>query len=102
VVAVFGGMDPGMLRDIARRIGRPSRKTAQHGTRARYVSRTDACRCELCKAANARGEHARRAAKAAPQRDCEALTAMGRLCRQPAAAGSIFCTYHKLPDYDAA
>jgi hypothetical protein len=59
VIAVYGGMAPETLRDIVRRIGRPARKVAQQGTRARYVSKRDACRCELCRAANQRYEHAR-------------------------------------------
>jgi hypothetical protein len=29
------------------------RPRAAHGTRARYLSRVDPCRCELCRAANA-------------------------------------------------
>ena len=99
VVAVYGGMDPATMRDIARRIGRSPRKAAKHGTRARYVSKRDACRCQLCRAANQRYEHARRLSKAAVQhRDCEALTSHGRLCRQPAREGSVFCGYHAIPD----
>jgi hypothetical protein len=30
------------------------------------------------------------------------LTANGLLCRQPAAADSVFCAFHRLPDYDDA
>jgi hypothetical protein len=100
VVAVYGGMDPATMRDIARRIGRPSRKVLKHGTRAMYVNAR--CRCEACRAANQRYEHARRASKAAVRnRDCEALTSQGRLCRQAASAGSIFCGYHAIPDRPA-
>jgi Transcription factor WhiB len=100
-LGIYGGMAPEALRDIARRIGRPTRQVAQHGTRARYVSRADPCRCEACRAANWRYEQARRVAKAAGRRDCPALTAVGKLCRHPARKGSVFCAYHAIPDQPA-
>ena len=93
VIAVYGGMEPGMLRDIARRIGRATRKTAKHGSRAKYVG---GCRCELCRAANARGEKARRAATQRP--GCLALTAIGYPCGRTARPGSVFCGFHAIPD----
>ena len=103
VVAVSGAMDPDALRDIARRIGRPARKVAQHGTRARYVSKTDACRCEACRAVNARGEHARREGKAAQRREWQAWAATaGKRCRDIAQPGSIFCSDHAIPDRPAS
>ena len=80
VVAVYGGMTPDDLRDLARRVGRTTRKEAQHGTRARYVK---GCRCPACRGANARGEAARRTAKGRRQlRDCQARNASGSLCRR--------------------
>jgi Transcription factor WhiB len=57
VEGMFGGLTPDQLRSLARRIARSSRKVAQHGTRSCYVK---GCRCPDCRAANARGEHARR------------------------------------------
>jgi hypothetical protein len=62
VKGMFGGLTPDELRKLARRQGRPSRRVAQHGTRARYVS---GYRCELCKSGNSRSEHARRRGSAA-------------------------------------
>lgn len=93
-IAVYGGLTPEQLRDLARMIGRPARLVAQHGTRARYVNAK--CRCEACRAANARDEHARRTAKASEHRECRALTSYGRLCRQPARKGSVFCVSHAI------
>lgn len=59
VDGMYGGMTPDQLRAIARTVGRPTRKVAQHGTRARYVNYK--CHCPLCRAANAQAESARRA-----------------------------------------
>jgi len=95
-VAVYGGMDPDMLRDIARRIGRPTRKTARHGTRAKYVNAK--CRCPSCRQANARGEAARRLAGRRQRRDCKALASNGGPCGAPARDGSIFCALHAIPE----
>jgi transcription factor WhiB len=100
VVAVYGAMDPYALRDIARRIGRPTRKMARHGTRARYVNFK--CRCNACRAANARGEATRRAAKRGRRRECPAWTSWGTMCRQPAREISIFCAFHAIPDQPAS
>ena len=101
VIAVYGGMEPDALRDIARLIGRPTRKTARHGTRARYVG-PDKCRCARCRMANSRGEAARRAARRRERRECRARagTGAGR-CREPAEDGSIFCLAHAIPDPEA-
>ncbi len=57
VLGMYGGLTPEELRRLARRKGRPARKIARHGTRARYVA---GCHCDLCSQANARGEHERR------------------------------------------
>jgi hypothetical protein len=99
VIAVYGGMTPDALRDIARRIGRPTRRTPRHGTRSRYVG-PEKCRCDLCRAANQRYEHARRAARR--RRDCPALTVRGEPCGRPSQPGSIFCVAHAIPDPEAA
>jgi hypothetical protein len=55
---MYGGMDPSELRDLARLLGMPARKVAQHGTRARYVNFR--CRCGPCTRANSEGEAERR------------------------------------------
>lgn len=100
VVAVFGGMAPDDLRDMARRLGRTARKTAQHGTRGKYVN---GCRCKACRGANARGEAARRLTKGRRQRrDCQARNALGGLCGRPAQDSSIFCPVHAIPEPPAA
>ena len=57
VLGMYGGLTRADLREVARWLGRPARKVAQHGTRARYVA---GCRCPDCTRANARGEHSRR------------------------------------------
>jgi hypothetical protein len=62
VDGMYGGMTPDDLREVARSIGRPTRKVAQHGSRARYVNYQ--CRCRPCTAANSTGEADRRARKA--------------------------------------
>jgi hypothetical protein len=94
-VAVYGGMTPEALRGLARRLGRTTRKEAQHGTRARYVK---GCRCPDCRGANARGEAARRTAKGRRQlRECPARTWNGSLCRRTAKDGSVFCPAHAIP-----
>jgi hypothetical protein len=98
VVAVYGGMTPDLMRDMARRLGRPTEKEAQHGTRSRYVK---GCRCQACRRANASSEVARRAAKRPQRRDCPALAHGRSLCRQPAQDGSIFCAAHAIPKTSA-
>lgn len=57
VAGMWGGLTPEELRALAREVGKPARKVAQHGTRSRYVA---GCHCALCTAANARVEHERR------------------------------------------
>lgn len=57
VNGMFGGLTPRELRVLAKGKGLPSRRTAQHGTRACYVG---GCRCDDCTRANARGERERR------------------------------------------
>lgn len=58
VDGMYGGMTPDELRKVARVIGRPARKVAQHGSRGRYVNYR--CRCVACRAANATSENRRR------------------------------------------
>ena len=96
---VLGGMTVPQLRDMARMLGRPSRKVARCGTRAGYVA---GCRCPDCTRANAVQEAARRARKGKRRRECPALTSDGHACRQPAAPRSVFCVAHRLPDDDGA
>jgi hypothetical protein len=91
-------MEPDDLRGLAKTMGRKTRKVADRGTRARYVNAK--CRCLACVQANSRYESARRAAKASPRRECQALGPRSLLCRQPAREGSIFCAFHALPGYD--
>jgi hypothetical protein len=55
-----GGLTPDEQRQLARQLQLPTRKMAQHGTRARYVT---GCHCDLCRQANKRDEHARRVRK---------------------------------------
>ena len=62
VDGMYGGMAPDELRAVARTIARPTRRVAQHGTRARYVNYK--CKCPLCRLANSTGEADRRARKA--------------------------------------
>lgn len=52
VAGMYGGLTPRELRDAAAAEGLPTRKVAQHGSRARYVSWK--CRCRACRAANTR------------------------------------------------
>ncbi len=52
VEGMYGGRTPQEIRKYARSLGRPARKAAQHGTRARYVGWK--CKCGPCRAANAR------------------------------------------------
>jgi len=94
-VGIWGGMTADVLRDVARSVGRTTRQVAQHGTRAKYVA---GCRCELCRAANATGEAARRTAKGRRQlRECPALGAFGKPCCHPVRDGSVFCPAHAIP-----
>jgi hypothetical protein len=93
VVAVYGGMSPDVLRDMARRVGRATRKTARHGTRSCYVK---GCRRPECRAASTRYERARRL-KGSQRRACAALTGSGGLCGTPVRDGSIFCGEHAIP-----
>jgi hypothetical protein len=96
---IYGGMDAADLRAMARRLGRADRKQARHGTRPMYVK---GCRCDPCRRANSVEEAARRRRKRAPRRECPAWNAGGRLCRQPAQPGSIFCAWHAIPADDVA
>lgn len=57
VCGMYGGLLPAEIRAEARRLGRPTRKAALHGSRSRYVR---GCRCPDCTAANARKEYNRR------------------------------------------
>lgn len=57
VEGMYGGMEPGEIRALARRLTRPARKIPRHGTRSRYVA---GCACEPCKASNAAYERQRR------------------------------------------
>jgi Transcription factor WhiB len=59
VQGMWGGMTPPELRELAREAGRPARKVAAHGTRARYVPPHN-CRCPECRKSNASEEHQRR------------------------------------------
>ena len=59
VRGMYGGLRPDELRQLTRKLGRPARKVAQHGTRARYVV---GWRKPCCCRANARDEHDRRIA----------------------------------------
>ena len=52
-----GGLTPDELVDLAKALGRPWRRRAQHGTRSRYVA---GCRCDLCRDAHRVYEHERR------------------------------------------
>jgi hypothetical protein len=60
--SMYGGMTPDELRGLARALGLPSRKVAQHGTRACYVNNN--CGRPECTEANTRYESDRRAQKA--------------------------------------
>jgi Transcription factor WhiB len=60
VHGMWGGLTPPELRELARSLQLPSRKVAQHGTRAAYV---EGCRCPACRRVNAVEEHKRRLAK---------------------------------------
>src|SRR5690349_4833560 len=51
VEGMWGGHTPAELKELAKGLRMPSRKAAQHGTRAKYVA---GCKCELCRWANAR------------------------------------------------
>jgi hypothetical protein len=59
-----GGMTPAELRDVAKTLGLPHRREAQHGTRSRYTAGChdgpDGGACEPCKAAHRTYEHERR------------------------------------------
>ena len=45
VEGVYGGMTPAELTMLARGLGLPARRVAQHGHRSRYVA---GCRCQFC------------------------------------------------------
>lgn len=45
VEGVYGGLTPAELTMLARGLGLPARRVAQHGHRSRYVA---GCRCDLC------------------------------------------------------
>ncbi len=95
VIAVYGGMAPDDLRDMARRLGRTTRKTARHGTRSCYVK---GCDRRKCRAANATYEAARRVGKRRPRRECPALASGGGPCGAPAEDDSISCAAHAIPE----
>lgn len=52
-----GGLTPDELTNLARALGLPHRRRAQHGQRSRYVA---GCRCDLCRDAHRVYEHERR------------------------------------------
>lgn len=70
VEGMYGGMTPPELRELARKIGRSSRKVAAHGSRTCYVN--NFCRRPECKAANARYEADRRRGTGEPAMRAEA------------------------------
>jgi hypothetical protein len=53
---MWGGLTPNELRELARSLGKPSRKVAAHSTRARYVAGR---RGEECRRASTIYEHQR-------------------------------------------
>lgn len=59
-----GGLLPDELVDLAKTLGLPHRRRAQHGTRSKYVAGCDlgpgGTACADCKAAHAAYEHERR------------------------------------------
>jgi WhiB family redox-sensing transcriptional regulator len=59
VEGMFGGLTPAELRQLARQLGRPTRKVAAHGTPSGYVA---GCRQACCRDANARYKAGRRLA----------------------------------------
>jgi hypothetical protein len=54
---IRGGLEPRELAQIAKDLGLPYRREAQHGTRSRYVA---GCRCPECTDAHRVYEHQRR------------------------------------------
>lgn len=62
--AMRGGMTPAELASVAKKLGLPYRREAQHGTRSKYTAGCtdgpDGGACEPCKAAHREYEHDRR------------------------------------------
>lgn len=65
-----GGMTPTELTAVAKKLGLPYRREAQHGTRSKY---TAGCRCDDCRAAHRDYEHERRL-RSRPRPDLVLLT----------------------------
>lgn len=87
------GLTPAELRELARSLDRPSRKTAQHGTRSMYAA---GCRCPGCRDAQAAYMRVLRGPLKVRAR-CAGVVRGGsiRRCTQFAAEGSGFCSWHQ-------